>query len=139
MLQDMRRALTLTLAVALFGILAAVVVAQVGQDPAAPTGTTTAGTTTEDHPQDLAALACDIEIDRPVDQVAAFAGDPPNAPRWYTNIKSVEWLTEPPVAVGAKLDFVDLPGYGYAKRSQTQRAAWAAGLGAAMEVPPRPL
>lgn len=51
-------------------------------------------------------VVSDIEIDRPVDQVAAFAGDPPNAPRWYTNIKSVEWLTEPPVAVGAKLDFV---------------------------------
>jgi hypothetical protein len=49
MLQHMRRALTLTLAVALFGILAAVVVAQVGQDPAAPAGTTTAGTTTEDR------------------------------------------------------------------------------------------
>ena len=43
----MRRALTLTLAVALFGIMAAVVVAQVGQDPAAPAGTT--GTTTEDR------------------------------------------------------------------------------------------
>lgn len=48
----------------------------------------------------------DIVIDRPLDQVAAFAGDPSNAPRWYTNIKSVEWLTEPPVAVGSKLDFV---------------------------------
>ena len=43
----MRRALTLTLAVALFGIMAAVVVAQVGQDPATPAGTT--GTTTEDR------------------------------------------------------------------------------------------
>jgi hypothetical protein len=48
MLLNMRRALTLTLAVALFGILAAVVVAQVGQDPAAPAGTTTEGTTTGD-------------------------------------------------------------------------------------------
>ena len=46
MLQNMRRALTLTLAVALFGILAAVVVAQVGQDQPAPAGTTTEGTTT---------------------------------------------------------------------------------------------
>ena len=49
MLPDMRKTLTLTLAVALFGILAAVVVAQVGQDPATPAGTTTEGTTTEDR------------------------------------------------------------------------------------------
>jgi len=51
-------------------------------------------------------VVSDIEIGRPLDQVAAFAGDPTNAPRWSTNIKSVEWLTEPPVAVGSKLDFV---------------------------------
>jgi uncharacterized membrane protein len=51
-------------------------------------------------------VVTDIVIDRPRDEVAAFAGDPTNAPRWYANIKSVEWLTEPPVAVGAKLDFV---------------------------------
>ena len=40
----MKKALTLTLAVALFGILAAVVVAGVGQD--SPAGSTTAATTT---------------------------------------------------------------------------------------------
>jgi uncharacterized membrane protein len=51
-------------------------------------------------------VVTDIVIDRPRDEVAAFAGDPSNTPRWYTNIKSVEWLTEPPVTVGAKLDFV---------------------------------
>lgn len=51
-------------------------------------------------------VVSDIVIDRPLDQVAAFAGDPSNAPRWYTNIKSVESLTEPPVSVGSKLDFV---------------------------------
>jgi len=63
MLLDMRRALTLTLAVALFGILAAVVVAQVGQDPAAPAGTTTdttTGTTTGD-------LTTTTDVDRRVD------------------------------------------------------------------------
>jgi hypothetical protein len=44
----MKKALTLTLAVALFGILAAVVVAGVGQDP--PAGSTTPATaTTEDR------------------------------------------------------------------------------------------
>jgi uncharacterized membrane protein len=51
-------------------------------------------------------VVTDIVIDRPRDEVAAFAGDPTNAPRWYTNIKSVEWITDPPVAVGSKLDFV---------------------------------
>ena len=45
-------------------------------------------------------------IGRPVDEVAAFAGDPTNAPEWYANIRQVEWRTEPPVAVGSQLDFV---------------------------------
>ena len=38
--------------------------------------------------------------------VAAFAGDPGNAPEWYANIRSVEWQTPPPVAVGSRMDFV---------------------------------
>ena len=38
--------------------------------------------------------------------VAAFAGDPTNAPRWYANIGSVDWQTPPPVAVGSRMDFV---------------------------------
>ena len=45
-------------------------------------------------------------IDRPVAQVAGFAGDPTNAPRWYANIKSVEWRTPAPLAVGSRMDFV---------------------------------
>ncbi len=45
-------------------------------------------------------------IDRPPHEVAAFAGDPGNAPRWYVNIASVEWKTEPPLRVGSKLAFV---------------------------------
>ena len=45
-------------------------------------------------------------IDRPVAVVAAFAGDPTHASEWYTNIKSVEWETPPPVAVGSRMAFV---------------------------------
>ena len=45
-------------------------------------------------------------IRRPVAEVAAFAGDPANAPEWYANIDSVEWRTPPPVAVGSCMDFV---------------------------------
>src|SRR5687767_14969066 len=45
-------------------------------------------------------------IDRPRALVAAFAGDPTNAPRWYVNIKSVEWKTSPPVQLGSRMGFV---------------------------------
>ncbi len=45
-------------------------------------------------------------IDRPVAEVAGFAGDPTNAPRWYANIRSVDWRTPAPLAVGSRMDFV---------------------------------
>lgn len=45
-------------------------------------------------------------IGRPLVEVAAYAGDPSNAPEWYVNIHSVEWRTDPPVGVGSKMDFV---------------------------------
>ena len=45
-------------------------------------------------------------IERPAAVVAAYAGDPSNAPEWYANIKSVRWRTTPPVEVGSQMDFV---------------------------------
>jgi len=45
-------------------------------------------------------------IKQPVAVVAAFAGDPTNAPEWYANIESVDWQTPSPVAVGSRMVFV---------------------------------
>jgi uncharacterized membrane protein len=47
-----------------------------------------------------------IEIDRSAAEVAAYAMDPDNAPLWYQNIKSIEWRSPRPLAVGTELDFV---------------------------------
>jgi uncharacterized protein YndB with AHSA1/START domain len=48
----------------------------------------------------------EITIERPVADVAAYAGDPSNAAEWYVNIKEVEWKTEPPVVLGSRIAFV---------------------------------
>ncbi len=45
----------------------------------------------------------EIVIERPQELVAAFAGDPSNAPSWYVNIRPVEWQTPPPLALGSRV------------------------------------
>jgi uncharacterized protein YndB with AHSA1/START domain len=47
----------------------------------------------------------EIEIDRPREEVSAFAADPANATAWYKNIKAVEWETSALVTVGSRVRF----------------------------------
>lgn len=46
-------------------------------------------------------VVTEIAIARPRGEVAAFAGDLDNTMRWYENIKSVDWETPRPLAVGS--------------------------------------
>lgn len=47
-------------------------------------------------------VTTEIEIARPRGDVSAFAADPANATAWYENIESVEWKSDPPLAVGSR-------------------------------------
>ena len=51
-------------------------------------------------------VSTEVVVDRPPLEVSAFAADPDNAPKWYVNIKSVEWQTPRPLTVGSRIAFV---------------------------------
>lgn len=46
-----------------------------------------------------------IVIERPIDEVAGYAGDPSNAPTWSRRINSAEWQTDPPITLGSHITF----------------------------------
>ena len=46
-----------------------------------------------------------IVIKCPWNRVFEYASNPDNAPKWYVNIKSVQWLTPKPLKFGSKIKF----------------------------------
>jgi uncharacterized membrane protein len=51
-------------------------------------------------------VTSEVVIERPPGIVSAYACDPANAPKWYTNIKSIEWRSAPVVHAGSRVAFV---------------------------------
>ena len=51
-------------------------------------------------------VVTETTIERPLEEVAAYAADPANAPEWYENIRSIDWETQPPLQPGSRFAFV---------------------------------
>jgi uncharacterized membrane protein len=51
-------------------------------------------------------VGTEMLIERPCGMVSDFAANPDNVPRWYVNIKSVDWKTSRPAVVGSQIAFV---------------------------------
>jgi uncharacterized protein YndB with AHSA1/START domain len=51
-------------------------------------------------------VSTSIVINRPRAAVSDYAANPDNVPHWYMNIRTVEWKTPPPVAIGSQIAFV---------------------------------
>ena len=47
----------------------------------------------------------EILINRPRAEVAAYAANPDNAPKWYVNIHKAQRLTDGPIGTGSKVAF----------------------------------
>mgnify|MGYP000235539954 FL=1 len=50
-------------------------------------------------------VVTETEINVPVEKVAQYVSNPDNAPKWYVNIKSIEWKSERPLQLGSLLVF----------------------------------
>jgi uncharacterized membrane protein len=50
-------------------------------------------------------VAVTAVIERPIDEVSAYVGDPSNAPEWYRRISTADWQTEPPTRLGSRIRF----------------------------------